>query len=89
MAGPLALPAMSFGAADAERARRAASGGLEEIVVTATRRTERLQDVPISVMAFSQEKMDAAGAQEHRRPVASFARRELPAQRHELGRQLQ
>ncbi len=36
-------------------------GGLEEIVVTATRRTERLQDVPISVMAFSQEKLDAQG----------------------------
>jgi iron complex outermembrane receptor protein len=35
--------------------------GLEEIVVTATRRTERLQDVPISVMAFSQEKLDAQG----------------------------
>jgi len=37
------------------------AGGLEEIVVTATRRTERLQDVPISVAAFSQEKMDAQG----------------------------
>src|SRR5882762_8826893 len=39
----------------------AASGGLEEIVVTATRRSERLQDVPISVMAFSQEKLDSEG----------------------------
>jgi outer membrane receptor protein involved in Fe transport len=37
------------------------AAGLEEIVVTATRRSERLQDVPISVMAFSQEKMDAQG----------------------------
>ena len=37
------------------------SGGLEEIVVTATRREERLQDVAISVSAFSQEKMDAQG----------------------------
>jgi iron complex outermembrane recepter protein len=37
------------------------SGGLEEIVVTATRRSERLQDVPISVTAFSQEKMDSEG----------------------------
>jgi iron complex outermembrane recepter protein len=36
-------------------------GGLEEIVVTATRRTERLQDVPVSVLAFSQEKMDSQG----------------------------
>ena len=39
----------------------AASGGLSEIVVTATRREERLQDVPISVAAFSQEKLDAEG----------------------------
>ena len=38
-----------------------ASGGLEEIVVTATRREERLQDVPISVSAFNQEKIDSQG----------------------------
>src|SRR6267142_857244 len=45
-------------AADPETA---SSGGLEEIVVTATRRSERLQDIPVSVMAFSQEKLDAQG----------------------------
>ena len=39
----------------------AANTGLEEIVVTATRRAERLQDVPISVLAFSQEKLDQQG----------------------------
>jgi outer membrane receptor protein involved in Fe transport len=39
----------------------AETGGLSEIVVTATRRQERLQDVPISVAAFSQEKMDEQG----------------------------
>lgn len=38
-----------------------ATGALDEIVVTATRREERLQDVPISVSAFSQEKIDAQG----------------------------
>jgi iron complex outermembrane receptor protein len=58
-AGQLVWPAMSMAATgDAETAP---SSGLEEIVVTATRRTERLQDVPISVMAFSQEKLDAQG----------------------------
>src|ERR1700746_3430286 len=42
-------------------AEATSGGGLEEIVVTATRREERLQDVPISVAAFSQEKVDAQG----------------------------
>ena len=37
------------------------SGGLQEVVVTATRREERLQDVPISVSAFSQDKLDVQG----------------------------
>jgi len=36
-------------------------GGLQEVIVTAQRRAERLQDVPISVSAFSQDKMDAQG----------------------------
>src|SRR6202795_4920419 len=58
-AGFLAWPAASMAAgADVETTP---GSGLEEIVVTATRRTERLQDVPISVMAFSQEKLDAQG----------------------------
>src|SRR5882762_1295024 len=57
--GQLIWPAVSVAAAgDADTAP---SGGLGEIVVTATRRSERLQDVPISVLALSQEKMDAQG----------------------------
>jgi iron complex outermembrane receptor protein len=39
----------------------AAGAGLQEVVVTATRREERLQDVPISLTAFSQEKLDQQG----------------------------
>lgn len=39
----------------------ASSTGLEEVIVTATRREERLQDVPISLSTFSQEKLDAQG----------------------------
>ncbi len=58
VAGQLAWPALSMAAAgDADTS----SGALEEVVVTATRRSERLQDVPISVTAFSQEKLDAQG----------------------------
>jgi iron complex outermembrane recepter protein len=34
---------------------------LEEIVVTATRRSERLQDVPLSITAFSPEDLQAKG----------------------------
>ncbi|HWS70185.1 MAG TPA: TonB-dependent receptor [Steroidobacteraceae bacterium] len=37
------------------------ASGLQEIVVTAQRREERLQDVPVSVSAYSQEKLDAQG----------------------------
>lgn len=38
-----------------------AGATLDEIVITATRREERLQDVPVSVTAFSQEKLDVQG----------------------------
>src|SRR6266404_2375223 len=57
LVGQLAWPAMAA-TGDAETP---SSGGLEEIVVTATRREERLQDIPVSVMAFSQEKLDSQG----------------------------
>jgi outer membrane receptor protein involved in Fe transport len=53
----LAATEVSGATADAD----SDSAGLDEIVVTATRREERLQDVPISVSAFSQEKLDAQG----------------------------
>jgi len=59
LTGQLTWPAISMAATgDAEMP---SSGALEEVVVTATRRSERLQDVPISVTAFSQEKMDMQG----------------------------
>ncbi len=35
----------------------ATNGGLEEIVVTATKRSEKLQSVPISIQAFGTEKL--------------------------------
>jgi iron complex outermembrane receptor protein len=56
-----AVGAFAAGAQTETPAQTPASGGLEEIVVTSQRRAERLQDVPISVSAFTQEKMDAQG----------------------------
>ncbi|MDB6084858.1 MAG: putative TonB-dependent receptor, partial [Gammaproteobacteria bacterium] len=40
------------------------NGGLEEIVVTATRREENINRVPISVTAFSQEMIDQRGVKD-------------------------
>ncbi len=40
---------------------QAGPAALEEIVVTSQRREEKLQDVPISVSAFTQESMDQQG----------------------------
>jgi outer membrane receptor protein involved in Fe transport len=50
----VALCALGIPAAHAEQV---ADSGLQEIVVTATRRTERLQDVPIAVQALSGETL--------------------------------
>ncbi|MFZ5719160.1 MAG: TonB-dependent receptor [Pseudomonadota bacterium] len=51
--------APAFGQARSEGGVDAAE--LSEIIVTATRRTERLQDVPLSVTAYSQEQLTAKG----------------------------
>jgi|APFre7841882724_1041349.scaffolds.fasta_scaffold00122_13 iron complex outermembrane receptor protein len=55
-----AVPAVL--AQDAPAARPAAAGGLEEITVTARRREESLQDVPIAVSAFSGDDLLLRGA---------------------------
>jgi len=60
LAGAVMTPARA-------QATQEANGGsdtLQEVTVTATRRVERLQDVPISVAAFSQEQLDAAGVRD-------------------------
>lgn len=36
---------------------------LEEVVVTARKREENIQDIPIAIAAFSAEKLDAAGVE--------------------------
>jgi outer membrane receptor protein involved in Fe transport len=63
--GAVAALGQSIGVQPAVSQQQAAEsstgGGLMEIVVTAERREERLQDVPISVAAFSQQKLDSQG----------------------------
>ncbi len=44
-----------------ERGYQVAGMGTEEIVVTARKRTESLEDVPISITAFSADKLQAMG----------------------------
>src|SRR5258708_15995324 len=53
--------AASANEATATATEPAAGGGLEEIVVTATRREESISKVPISVTAFSQDMIDQKG----------------------------
>jgi iron complex outermembrane receptor protein len=56
---PLAVHAQQQATTQAE----APAGGLEEIVVTAQRRTENAVDVPISITALSQEELTTANVQ--------------------------
>ncbi len=53
------------GAAPEKKAASANGGSraIEEIVVTATKRSENLQEVPIAISAFSGEKLDALGVE--------------------------
>jgi iron complex outermembrane recepter protein len=65
--GAVATEANSSDAA----ANTATSGGLEEIVVTATRHEESLSKVPISVTALTQDSMDQRGIKDFQ-DVARF-----------------
>lgn len=51
-----AAPALAQTASEAPRANQ-----VGEVIVTATRRSEKLQDVPLSVTAYSQETLTAKG----------------------------
>jgi iron complex outermembrane receptor protein len=62
--GWAAAAAITFTSAQAQTTSPADQQGsvqLQEVIVTATRRPERLQDVPLSVTAFSQEDLTAKG----------------------------
>jgi iron complex outermembrane recepter protein len=59
-----AMPMPRLYAADAPAtAAPADNGGLQEVVVTAEKRTENLQDVPVSITALSTEKLEQLGVQ--------------------------
>jgi outer membrane receptor protein involved in Fe transport len=68
LASALFLPAAHAAAQTAPTAAPAAheTGAIEEVVVTATRREEKLSRVPVSISAFTDLKMDVLG-------VKSFA----------------
>src|ERR1700722_3898453 len=46
---------------DTSQTASTSSGGLEEILVTARRREEKLQDVPLAVTAFTQAELEERG----------------------------
>ncbi|MBR0550992.1 TonB-dependent receptor [Stakelama marina] len=54
-----AQPAQS--AQNGQQTRQKPTGGVKEIVVTANRRTENLQDVPIAVQALGGDELDQTG----------------------------
>jgi len=57
----IAAPAIAQTASKATSAGNSAAEQVDEVVVTATRRSERLQDVPLSVTAFSQAELTKKG----------------------------
>lgn len=66
------LAIVGSGVAYAQAPSEPVSEGLEEIVVTARRRAENLQDTPVSVTALSGEALDAMNVQDLQR-IANFA----------------
>jgi outer membrane receptor protein involved in Fe transport len=60
-AAAAAASALFATSAVAEDTSTAQDGGLEQIIVTAERRTEDIQKVPITVTAYTQEQMDDLG----------------------------
>src|SRR5580700_9944821 len=56
-------PAMAAAAADAAAATNEDSGDLEEIVVTAEKRSENLEVVPASITAFSSKDLALKGVE--------------------------
>lgn len=64
LAGVTALPLITATTAYGAEAAAENDSAIEEIMVTARRRSENLQDVPISVSAFSGDQLAKAGVQD-------------------------
>jgi len=62
----LMLPAAAFAQSGEQAATESSEvvGGFEDIVVTATRQSQALSKVPLSVSAFSQETLDSRGVRD-------------------------
>lgn len=63
---PALAQSTTNGSADQVTAQDETAGGLEDIVVTATRRSERLQDIPVTVTALTSAAITTAGIQDIR-----------------------
>lgn len=57
----LASPANAQDAARADATAQAASGGVDEILVTAQRRSESIQDIPVAISALGKKALDQIG----------------------------
>lgn len=58
--GGVSLIAMGLGTSAMAQSGKAAAGALEEVVVTAQRRSQNIQDVPLAVTSFSPKTMETA-----------------------------
>lgn len=62
LSAALAAPLLAAGAAQAQETAPAEVSSLEEIVVTAQKRAENLQDVPLSIQTLSAQSLEQIGA---------------------------
>ena len=60
--------AFALAAAVTDTARAADGDPLEEVTVTATRQTETVEQVPLSIQAVTQDNLDRQGIKNIRRP---------------------
>src|SRR6266403_5590206 len=58
----VAMPLTVYGDAESGTSVGGPAGKLQEVVVSARKQTERLQDVPISITAVSSETLERSGA---------------------------